>query len=108
VPALSNFQNLLVEHLSLLGPVGSRPQMGGYGLYLEDRCFGLIQGHRLYFVADAATQVEFRRRGLMPYDPNPSRPYGAFFEVPADVLDDLDQVLDWARRAVQVNAPAAG
>lgn len=98
--ALPNFAEQLVEHLGLLGPVSQRPLMGGAGLYLNGNHFGMLQGQRLFFRADAATQLDYRRRGMAAYDPNPRQPFGSFFEVPEDVLDDPDELLAWARMAL--------
>lgn len=99
---MSNFRAQLLEHLALLGPATIRPLLGGFGLYLGGRHFGLIQGDRLYLRTDPSTQFDYRRRGMAAYDPNPRQPYGVFYEVPADVLDDADELLAWARRAIQI------
>jgi TfoX/Sxy family transcriptional regulator of competence genes len=62
--------------------------------------FALLQGERLWLRTDAGTRLEYQRRGMVPFSPNPRMELGAFYEVPPDVLASGDQVVAWARRAV--------
>jgi DNA transformation protein len=89
-------------------PVTARRLFGGYGLYLEDRFFGVISDGRLYFRTDDASRTAYIERGMAALQPK-HRPRGAKtvdrnFEVPADVQSDAETLRAWALRAREVKA----
>src|SRR5690606_30568098 len=84
-------------------PVTVRAMFGGRGLYLEARYFGLIDGKSVYFRTDEATRDEYISRGMPAFQPA-SRPRGPRtvdrnFQVPPEILNDPDQLKEWALRA---------
>jgi DNA transformation protein len=84
-------------------PVRARPMFGGYGLYLEDRYFGVIGEGRLYFRTDDESRADYLAFGSVAFQPS-SRPRGPTtvgrnFEVPAEVLADPSRLREWALRA---------
>jgi DNA transformation protein len=84
-------------------PVRARAMFGGYGLYLEDRFFGLIADGVVYFRADDQTRPLYEARGMAAFQPN-NRPQGPKtvprnFSVPPDVLHHAGTLREWATRA---------
>ena len=86
-----------VDQLGCIGEVVPKKMFGGVGLYCEGLFFGLIAGDVLYFkVADE------NRRGYEAAGSKPFQPYGegsysmSYYEVPADVLEDVDKLRAWA------------
>lgn len=84
-------------------PVRARAMLGGYGLYLEDRYFGVIAEGRLYFRTDDESRPDYTAFGSVAFQPS-SRPrgpktVGRNFEVPAEVLGDPVRLREWALRA---------
>lgn len=90
----------LLDTLAPLGEVEDRTHLGGWALYHSGRMFALVQGERVWLRTDASNRFDYQRRGMVAFAPNPSMELGAFFEVPADVLADPDQLLAWARRSI--------
>jgi DNA transformation protein len=74
---------------------------GGVGLYLDGLFFALIDDDTLYFKADEASRRRYEAAGSRPFCPDPSRPEQAmgYWQVPADVLEDPEALVDWAREA---------
>ena len=86
--------------MGLLAPVGvitSRAMFGGYGIFENGIMFALVSKEPgLYFKVDESivnnfTDVESLRFKTMPY-----------YEVPADILEDADELSVWAKRSIGV------
>ena len=54
----------LLDLLQPLGKVSARRMFGGYGLYLEDRMFGLVAEGTLYLKVDADSEGDYAQAGL--------------------------------------------
>ena len=99
-----DFRAFVLEQLAPAGRVTPRAMFGGVGLYLEGLFFALIDDDTLYLKADGATQSRYERAGSKPFCPFPDRPEQsmAYWQVPADVLEDADELSAWAREAMGV------
>ena len=95
-----------LDQLAGLGELRSRRMFSGVGLYCGDLFFALIHGGRLYLKVDDRTRARYTRRRLRPFAPG-GKPSMAYYPVPAAVLEDADQLIVWAREAVEVAARAA-
>jgi DNA transformation protein len=98
------FRAFVLEQLSrTIRDVRARNMFGGVGLYAGDLFFALMDDDVLYFKVDDATRARFEHRGMGPF-----RPYGEggevmqYYEVPADVLEDVEALVPWATDAVDV------
>jgi DNA transformation protein len=82
---------------------------GGFGLYCDGRFFGLIARDTLYLKVDEASRDEYVHRGCRPFRPYADRPHlsMSYYEVPADVLEDADAMVAWARKALVAASAAA-
>ncbi len=77
---------------------------GGVGLYLDGLFFALIDDDTLYFKTDDSNRARFERAGSAPFCPfqdQPDRALG-YWQVPAEVLEDSDELTQWAREAMNV------
>ena len=101
----SSFLAYVVEQLAGLGGVRSKRMFGGVGLYLDGLFFALIDDDTLYFKADDSNRARFERAGSKPFCPYPDRPDQAmgYWQVPAEVLDDAEELAAWAREAMMVS-----
>ena len=79
---------------------------GGVGIYAQGLFFALIAEDRLYFKVDDATRPAFERRGMQPFRPFGEDSAMGYYEVPADVVEDVEQLEGWARKAIDVAAKA--
>lgn len=100
-----DFRRYVLDQLHRLGSVSARPMFGGVGLYNGDLFFALIDNDTLYFKVNDSTRPRYVALGMKPFRPfpdDPSREMGGYFEVPADVLEDAEQLVTWARQASEV------
>jgi len=77
---------------------------GGYGLYRGPIFFGILFKDRLYFKTDPASLPPYIERGMKPFRPNAEQTLKRYYEVPADLIEDPDQLVLWARRAIECPA----
>jgi DNA transformation protein len=98
----AEYLSYVIGQLSMLHGVSARRMFGGFGLYCEDRFFGLISGDVLYFRVADGNRADYEARGMGQFRPFAGRPQVSmsYFEVPADVLEDVEECAQWARRSV--------
>ena len=96
-----SFKDFILDQLSGLEGVASRPLFGGHGLYRGRTFFGIIFKGDLYFKTHPSTQPLYRERGMKPFRPNAKQTLRNYYEVPADILDDPDQLHTWATSALR-------
>lgn len=73
---------------------------GGHGLYARDVFFGIVHQGRLYFKTDDASRPDYEECGMEPFQPNDRQTLTRYYEVPADVLENDEQLVAWARAAL--------
>jgi DNA transformation protein and related proteins len=96
----------VLEQLAGLGNVSSRRMFGGVGLYSGEHFFGLIDDDVLFLRADDTNRGDFTARGLLPFQPFKDKPEFSmsYYQAPADVLEDADELARWARASVAAAA----
>jgi DNA transformation protein len=102
------YREFVLEQLGRVAPVTGKSMFGGVGIYAQGLFFALIADDRLYFKVDDATRPDFEQRGMEPF-----RPFGedramGYYEVPADVVEDLAQLEPWMKQALKVASAAKG
>ena len=114
MPVSGEFIRLIEEALAPLGSVkaGSikaRRMFGGAGLYSGAVMFALIADDTLYLKADDATRTAFEAEGLGPFVyQGKSKPVRlSYWQAPERLLDDPDELLAWAERALAAAQRAA-
>lgn len=107
--ASDGFVELLKDVLSGLGPVSVRRMFGGAGVYADGVMFGLVADDTLYLKADSRSQGAFEAEGLQPfvYQGRGRTVAMSYWRIPERLLDDPDEMLDWARQALAAARRAA-
>ena len=104
MPVQPQYQEYVLEQLAGLGAVRWRRMFGGVGLYSADLFFGLIDDDTLFFKTNESNAADYQSRNMprfMPPGDRPLSPFG-YHQVPADVIEDAEMLVDWARRSVAV------
>jgi DNA transformation protein len=99
------FVEYVIEQLHGLERLTSRRMFSGVGLYSDGLFFGLLYHERLYFKTDDTTRPEYETRGsegFRPPRPNITRMKMSYYTIPADVLEDAEELVKWARQAKAV------
>jgi DNA transformation protein and related proteins len=106
MPVSPSYREFVLEQLGRVTPVTGRSMFGGVGIYARGLFFALIAEDRLYFKVDEATRPEFEQRGMEPFRPFGEDSAMGYYEVPADVMEDLAQLEPWMQKAIDVAAKA--
>ena len=83
--------------------IRGRSMFGGVGIYAGDLFFALLDNDTLYLKVDDTTRPGFVSRRLQAF-----RPYGEegevmqYYEVPAEVLEDVETLGGWVEAAIEV------
>jgi len=103
--------------LTPLGAFRSRPMFGGYGLYLDDIFFGLIDRGNLYLRTDEENRGEFLKAISKPFTYMTERKgltTTSYWQCPAEALEDARALRKWvasgygaARRRKAARKPRA-
>jgi DNA transformation protein and related proteins len=109
VPVNRDYLQYLIEQLAQLPRVTSRRMFGAIGLYSDGVFFGIVDDDMVFFKVDDSTRERYVSRGSEPFRPYKDRPEVSvnYFQVPAEVLEDADELVPWARAAVRVAATSA-
>ena len=96
-----SFKNLVLDQLQEHDDVEARRMFGGYGLYQDETFFGIIHKGRLYFKIDETTVGEYHKRRMKPFRPNAKQTLKSYYQVPVDIIEDADQLRQWAEKAIR-------
>ena len=97
-----NYVAFVLDQLSDIEELTSRPMFGGLGLYSDALFFGIIFSDILYFKVNEKTRGAYEREGAKPFKPYAGRPTTMhYYEVPGRVLEDGEELTKWARRAIR-------
>jgi DNA transformation protein and related proteins len=94
----------VLEQLAAVSGLSTRRMFGGVGIYSGEAFFALIDDDVLYFKVDDSISAEYESRGMRRFRPYPDRPEASmgYYEVPADVMEDAEELARWARRSIAV------
>ena len=106
MPQRNGYLEYVLEQLSGLRGVVSRRMFGGAGLYQDELFFALVFANTLYFKVSDDNRADYEARNMGRFRPYKDRPQLSltYYEVPADVLEDRDELAVWARRSLQAAA----
>jgi len=97
------FRTHLLELMAPLGGLRTRRMFGGVAIYREDLLFALVAGDRLSFQVDEDSRGWFEARNLAPFrhaTRRGPRLLRSCFEAPCETLEEREEMLRWAERAV--------
>lgn len=100
-----SFRTFVLEQLGQVRPVSFRPMFGGLCFFAEGRAFALASRDVLYFKVDDTNRPDFEAAGMGPFLPfgDPAKPM-QYYELPAEVLEDPDELGPWMVKAIAVAA----
>ena len=106
MPVSKEYLGYVLEQLGGLTRVTSRRMFGGVGLYSDGLFFGLIDNDTLFFKVNDSNRADYLARNMAQFRPFPDKPdlSMSYFSVPADALEDRDELAAWARKSVAVAA----
>lgn len=102
----TSFKAFVLDQLGALPELRAKAMFGGHGLYQASRFFGILMDGRLYFKTDEQTRTAYLERGMAPFIYEKARRTTTihYFEVPPEVLENREELVAWAKRAIQAAA----
>jgi DNA transformation protein len=97
------FVAFVTEQLAPVGRITSERFFGGQALRSQAVMFAMIMDGSLYFEVDDALRAEFEKSGsrCFSFDSKKGRvDMERFYEVPADALEDQEQLVAFAKAAI--------
>ena len=101
-----SYREFVLEQLGRVTPVTGKSMFGGVGIYAQGLFFALIAEDRLYFKVDETTRPSFEQRAMEPFRPFGEDSAMGYYEVPADMVEDVAQLESWVWKAIDVAAKA--
>lgn len=101
--ASDDFAEFLREQLSPLGRVSMRRMFGKTGVFCDGVMFGMITDNTLYVRVDDHNRAAFKEAEAYPplnYAKKGETIDLAFWRVPERLIDEPDELVDWARAAL--------
>jgi DNA transformation protein len=104
MPVQPQYLAYVLEQLAALSSVSSNRMFGGVGLYSDGLFFGLIDDDTLYFKTSPENIDQYRSRNMPKFMPFPDKTGAVmgYHQVPADVIEDPETLVAWARQSVAV------
>ena len=105
MPVSDEFIDYVVDQLAAWAYVSVRKMFGGAGLYCDGKMFGLVADDIAYLKVDDSNKEDFLEAGSSPFNPFPEKAKTtvmSYYEIPADILEDRDQLAAWAERSLSV------
>jgi DNA transformation protein and related proteins len=101
------FRAFVLEQLAGVESVRARAMFGGVGLYANDVFFGIVAAETLYLKVDDSNRGQYEAEGMRAFQPYADRPMSmSYYQVPARVLEDSDELTAWAQSSLRVAARA--
>src|SRR4051812_30815830 len=96
-------RDFLIDLFAGFGPVTVRRMFSGFGISADGTNFALALRSGLYFRADEATIPRFEAEGSKPFSYQTRAKtviVASYWELPARLFDDPDELTVWARAAL--------
>ena len=103
-------RDFLIDLFADFGPVTIRRMFSGYGISADGTNFALALRAGLYLRADEQTIPQFEAEGSMPFSYQTRAKtvtVNSYWELPARLFDDSEELADWARAALAAAQRAA-
>jgi DNA transformation protein len=103
-------REFLIDLFVQFGPVTIRRMFSGFGISVDGTNFALALRSGLYFRADDATIPQFEAEGSKPFQYQTRAKtvtVASYWELPARLFDDSEELATWARAALAAAQRAA-
>lgn len=109
--ASSAFADFLRDQLAPLGPITLRRMFGKTGVFCDGAMLGMVRDNTLYFRVDDDNRDAFSEAAASPplnYAKGGELIDLAFWRAPERLFDEPEELLAWARLALQAARRVAG
>jgi DNA transformation protein len=99
----------LADQLRAMGHITTKRMFSGAGVWCDGLMFALIIADTIYLKADDTNRGDFEAEGMSPftYQGKARRVSLGYWRLPERLLDEPDELIDWARKALAAARKAA-
>ncbi|WP_150522842.1 TfoX/Sxy family protein [Roseibium sediminis] len=96
----TEFTSFVLDQLSGFGTFETKKMFGGTALLRDGVAFAKVKHGCLWLKADDRNRADFQQRDMpqYTYGKDNSRKLN-FFQTPPDILEDADELIEWAHKA---------
>ena len=101
-----DYLDYILGQLSQFDDVQTKKMFGGVGLFHDGLMFGMIGGDIFRLKVDDSNIADYEARGMEQFSSGSKKKGMPYWEVPAEVVEDPEQLKVWADKSYQaaVNA----
>jgi len=96
----STFKEFVLGQLSGIDGLRIKAMFGGFGLYKDHKIFGIIYNDKLYLKVNEDNRRDFGERDMDAFTTPRGQTLKNYFEVPEEVVENKDDILIWAWKAL--------
>ena len=97
-----SFVEFICDQLADFAIITYKAMFGGYGLYCGDAFFGIVFDGHLYFKTDDSTRPKYESWDSEPFQPSAQQKLRNYYEVPVDIIENADELVEWAEESYNV------
>ena len=95
-----SYTTFIEEQLTKFDGAQMKKMFGGIGISKEGTMFAMITAkERFYLRTDESTKGKFEAKGMGPFNHSKKGKGMPYHEVPAEVVEDVDKMSQWAEDA---------
>jgi len=91
--ASNDFLDFILAQLAYLPKVRAQAMFGGFGLYSNEFFFAIVHKERFYIKVNADTLSQLKALDMQPFRPSPKQTLKSFYEVPLDILESQQALM---------------
>jgi DNA transformation protein and related proteins len=107
MPVTDDFRQFVPEQLGRIVVIDWKRMFGGVGLYADETFFALIDDDIVYFKVGDGNRADFEAAGARAFRPYEGASSMNYYELPVEVLEDVDALRTWTEKSVAVARSAA-
>ena len=98
----NSFKDYILEQMREIEGVKVRGMFNSFGLYLEDKFFGIIHDSSVYFKTDFLSREKFINYGMEPFRPTEKQVLRNYLEVPPQIIEEPETLKNWVLEATNL------
>ena len=96
-----SYKQFIEDQLEGFPGLRSKNMFGGVGYFRDEFMFGAIMHGKFRLKADDVNKTDFLNKGMGPHQIPGKKMTMPYYEVPAEILDDREELWRWAERSVE-------
>ncbi len=101
------YLDYIKDQLSAFGEFETKKMFGGHGFFKDGLMFGMLGSGTFRLKVDESNEQDYIDKGMKPYYSDKKKKGMPYWEVPADVLEDRNELKEWAAKSVDIAIKAS-